>query len=102
MLQFVMIATAAGIITSGSAIEDLTTIRVTCQRPNCGLTVEYKLDQHSAPLRAQNCPFCQNPITTTVAGRPVSAISQIADALNALHVLAKDVKVEFPIAMPDH
>jgi hypothetical protein len=81
------------------AVEDLVTIRVTCQK--CAATAEYQLDPqpngHSNRFTLASCPFCNADLSVISRGQPVGPLLAIVHALEILRGSALKIKVEFPI-----
>jgi hypothetical protein len=76
-------------------LSELSTIRVRCTRPNCGVVYEMALKDLAA-RNYNGCPVCRQPLVEQTAGEAHYSLSHLASAM-LYHVEQKNAQIEFVI-----
>jgi hypothetical protein len=80
-------------------LSELETVRLICQKENCGGVIECRLDRLGDEFLKLECPICKDLYRDT-SGKP-EPLSRLANAIRELRKHEKRVIVEFVIAARD-
>ena len=81
-------------------LSELKTVRVICQRKECGAVTEVTLDRMQARFAQAACPVCNHDLLPPFSGAD-NPLTRLAKAVRELQDAAVTEKVQIEFVVPD-